>query len=252
MSKIFNPENGFFSTINKIIDVAWMGFVWSVMCLPLIWMLLLMSGNELEEIGLMLLTELVVKSFLIGPASTALYYTMVKVIRRERGYATKQFFHAFKTNFKVGAPVSMIFTFLGYLLYIDFQYADAMTASGDPKGQFLWATFFGVTVLAVIALLWVFPILSRFNLGVIKVIKMSLYLASRHFVRSFLMVLFVGTYLFLVMSYVPIQFYIYIPIVIPGGSMLVRSFIIEPVFKKYTPESDTTEEESGEDRWYNE
>ena len=38
----------------------------------------------------------------IGPAATALYYAIVKNVRRSRSYATTEFFRAFKANFKQG------------------------------------------------------------------------------------------------------------------------------------------------------
>ncbi len=44
----------------------------------------------------------------IGVASTSLYYTVVKVIRRNRSTVIKEYFSCFKLNFKQGLTVGMI------------------------------------------------------------------------------------------------------------------------------------------------
>ena len=64
MSKFFSADNKLFILMSKIFDVMVLGLMWLVFCIPII---------------------------TIGPASTAMYYTMVKVIRRERSYLFKEF-----------------------------------------------------------------------------------------------------------------------------------------------------------------
>ena len=49
-----------------------------------------------------------------------------------------------------------------------------------------------------------------------------------------------------------ISFVSFIPFVVPGVTALVRSFIIEPVLKKYQGESAGDPEETGIDEWYRE
>ncbi|MFQ7880190.1 MAG: DUF624 domain-containing protein [Blautia producta] len=58
--------------IGKVIDIIWLSTLWFICCLPIV---------------------------TIGASTTALYYTSVKAIRKNRGYVTKTFFHAFKMNF---------------------------------------------------------------------------------------------------------------------------------------------------------
>ncbi|MBP5332214.1 MAG: YesL family protein, partial [Lachnospiraceae bacterium] len=96
MAKFFNPENAFFTTINKIVDTIWLSLLWTICSLPLI---------------------------TIGPASCGLYYATVKVTRRNRSYVTKEFFKGFKQNFKVGVPASIIFWVFAWVMWIDYQYS---------------------------------------------------------------------------------------------------------------------------------
>ena len=73
MSNLFNMDNPLFSILSKICDMLFISIIYIFLCIPII---------------------------TIGPASTALYYTMVKVVRKERGYIFREFFKSFKLNFK--------------------------------------------------------------------------------------------------------------------------------------------------------
>ena len=106
MSKFFSVDNKFFTTINKIVDMMWLSILWSVCCLPLLFLIFSIIVNY--EMLLLSIVLLPIGFITVGPASAALYYAIVKSVRRERSYATKCFFHAFKVNFKVGFISSMI------------------------------------------------------------------------------------------------------------------------------------------------
>ena len=68
MSGFFNLDNPFFSIMGKIFDMMVISVVYILICIPII---------------------------TIGPATTALYYVVVKLIRRERGYVFSEFFKSF-------------------------------------------------------------------------------------------------------------------------------------------------------------
>ena len=86
---IFNSENKFFSFMNK---------AWDVLVLNLYFILTVLLG--------------------IGPAATALYYAIVKNVRRSRSYATTEYFRAFKNNFKQGLIIGLIQIAAGGSAYI--------------------------------------------------------------------------------------------------------------------------------------
>lgn len=225
MSNILNPENAVFSFINKIVDLIWLGILWTVTSLALV---------------------------TVGPATSALYYAVVKVIRRERGYVTKAFFHSFKENLKPGIIAGGLFWILVVLMYIDFTYASAMSANGETFGTVMVVVFMCVTVFAVFIYMWIYPILSRFTLGFRPLLINSLLISVKHFPRTLLMIAFYGAVGYLIYSFVPLVFYIFIPIILPGISALLKSFVVEPVLKKYMAEPEGTPEETGEDQWYRE
>jgi len=59
----------------------------------------------------------------IGPATSALYYSTVKSIRRDRSYPIKEFFKAFKRDFKQSFIVGLILVVVGLILYVDVKFA---------------------------------------------------------------------------------------------------------------------------------
>ena len=111
MGGIFNINSPFFRVMSKVFDVIVLSLLWTLCCIPVI---------------------------TIGPATTALYYAIVKSIRKDRGYATKEFFKAFKMNFKQGAIVGVLLTVFGLILTVNLSYAKSL---GSSFGSFLWYVY---------------------------------------------------------------------------------------------------------------
>ena len=249
MSKFFSVDNKFFTTINKIVDMMWLSILWSLCCLPLLFLIF----SILEQNGLLLLVIVLLPlGFItVGPASAALYYAVVKSVRRERSYATRCFFHAFKVNFKVGFISSMILGLVTAILLLDIIWAPVTMPVDDSLQPYIRGVFLGMGVVVVFILVWMYPLLSRFELKVKELIKNSMILAVKNIFRTIIMsALWIGMgYCFVHFFEYLIQFMVFIPIVIPSVSALIRSFIIEPVFKRIT--GDPNEDSETEvDAWY--
>ena len=229
MSNFFNPENTFFTTVNKIVDTIWLSILWTICSLPLI---------------------------TIGPASCGLYYATVKVTRRNRSYVTKEFFRGFKQNLKVGIPASIVMLVYAFVLIIDFQYANAEMDAGSSMANFYFVGFVVGAVIAVFLVVWMFPLLSRFTVSFTQLFKSTLTISSKHFIRTLILV-FIAVFwtLFVYATLTTVElapFLGLLPFFAPGATSLIRSFIIEPVLKKYQGESAGDPEETGIDEWYRE
>ena len=61
----FNWDNIVFQMLGKLVDCVWVSILWVICCIPV---------------------------FTIGASTTALYYTVHKSIRGDRGYTTRTFF----------------------------------------------------------------------------------------------------------------------------------------------------------------
>ena len=73
MSRIFDPENKFWSAISKVADVTCMSFLWTITSLPLVTM---------------------------GAATTAFYSYTMRQVRDTEGGILSGFFSAFRKHFK--------------------------------------------------------------------------------------------------------------------------------------------------------
>ena len=214
MSNFFNMDNGFFTALGKFVDLIIISLVWLILCIPVV---------------------------TIGPATTSLYYVVVKVIRRERGYLVREFFHSFKTNFKSGLISGVILTLLFLVLFFDRRFAATMKGN---QGFILLSIFNAMIFLLICVTLYIFPLLSRFTMGIRQLFKTAVFMAMKHLPTTILLIIIfaafsLGTYI--------------MPIVIlisPALCILLESFLLERVFKKYMPEKSEDAESSGKDEWY--
>lgn len=219
-SGFFNVNNGFFTTLGKIFDLFVLNLLWTICCLLF---------------------------FVIGiPASSALYYTVVKNVRRDRGYLLKVFFTGFKNSLKQGIVFSLIFTLLGSLMYFNITYAVALNNTGDSKGTILLGIYIAITIAVVMTLTFVPPVLSRWSNKFSQLFKYSLFLSVRHFPTTFLVIL-----IWAVVALCAYLTYGMALLILPAPAMLLTSFLFERVFKKYMPTKEKADEDNpDEDHWY--
>jgi len=206
-------ESSVYEALTMIIDVIFVGLIWFVVSLPVI---------------------------TIGPASTALYYSVSKCIRRGRGRIGATFFSSFKSNFRQGTVIWLI-----YMAYVALGIADfcALRMLGVPDASLLGNLSKLFFLPAVLTLPWVFAFLSRFENTVKGTLKFVGYLTLRHIGRTLLLTaLLVGC---AVMAWLmpPIAW------LLPAVCCLAMSYVIEPVFKAQT---ENKEEDNNADPWYNE
>ena len=213
MSGFFNMENGFFSTISKIVDIIILSMIWSLLCLPII---------------------------TIGPATTALYYTVVKVIRRERGYLMREYFSAFKSNFKIGTLSTIVLLIMYLILIFDQKWANTLEGT---MAYILISVFNSMIFLLTCVAIYLFPILSRFKISMKQLFKTSLFMSMKHLPSTILIAIIIAVF--------GLGTYIIMPLVFiaPALCCLVVSFLFERVLKKYMPQKDE-EDENSRDEWY--
>lgn len=154
---IFNPENHFFQGIDRLFTIMALSLLWLGLCLPLV---------------------------TAGPATAALYYVLVKCLRRREPYPFKNFLECFKLNFKQGFLAGLICLVVGQgavlLLYLFYQ----MAVSGNRTAVVLLVacTVLTMALLGYIAVL--FPTLSRFQMGLGGLFLLAGRLASAHILTT--------------------------------------------------------------------
>lgn len=176
----------------------------------------------------------------IGASLTAMHYVMLKLVRGEEGYITKDFFKSFRMNFKQATIIWLIMLLFLILFGVDY-YLVVFSGIGFPKG--LNKVLTAIAILLVIASMYVFPVLSRFDNTVRNTIKNGFIMSIMALPKSLVMtVLFAAPVL--VLFLVPRA----IPLVLLFGTSLpgyLSAMLYSQTFRKFEPQQEevTTDEE---------
>ncbi|MBE5928796.1 MAG: DUF624 domain-containing protein [Lachnospiraceae bacterium] len=221
MREMFGSDSRLMKILGKIFDIGYLSLVFIISCIPII---------------------------TIGAAFTALYYTSVKVIRRERGYVFQEYMRSFKLNF---VPATIIWVIQAVLTFImAYNYYSVVGPEGESVG-FLAGAYIVMGLLIYAISCFAYPVLSRFDLKVSKIIRFSFFLAVKYFYFTIpMIVLSLGSIIAIILlaPAVPI-----VPLLFPTVANYLNSFMIEWVFKKYMPkEEHVTEDGETITNWYNE
>lgn len=179
----------------------------------------------------------------IGPASVALYYAVVKSVRRERSNPFREFFYALrlKQNLLTSLVVNVLLLLFGWVVFsYDWNYIILWIKNGTvidvPQ-----------TILAIVKIFflmgiacYVYPLLSRFKVNIPKALILSFFFCFRYFWITILSVSLLFLTLLIVFVCPAICW------LLPGVFVWLLSFPMETVLRKYVPEADQT----GSDTWY--
>lgn len=179
--------------------------------------------------------------FTIGPACTALYYSTVKVVRRGRGTVWGEFFRSFKQNFWQGVILNLCFLAATALVaLIALPHLSALRQTGEVGGMLY--VCFGLVLLYIWLVPYVYPVLSRFAYNNLDVLKYSLYIGVKHFGKTLLLMIMLAAMAVLAVSNGALLIFL------PGAYCFAASLLLEPLFK----EASKPDDEGNYDMWYGE
>jgi len=156
-----NINSSFFKFWNKLIDLLFLNLLMLLCCIPVI---------------------------TIGPAVTAAYAVLLKMVDDEEGYIYKDFFKYFKSNFKKGFILGIIFIAAVYALYIEWQ---VVTKMDDVNFIFIGIAIIS-TAIVIAALLYVFPLTARYENTIFNTIKNSFHISVYFFGKTFFILVIVA------------------------------------------------------------
>ena len=236
MNNWLNPDNKFFTFMSKAFDTLVLNTIWLLICIPIPMLTVVWAVQS----GIFALLGLTVLTILpVIPATT------------ERSYAIKEFFRSFKRNFKQGSVFSLIALVFIFVLYIDFRYANELMKAGETSGSTYFGVFLIIGFLFLAMLVYICPVLSRFDMKIGSILRTSFLMATRHLLTTIL--------LLLLLAAMALGCYILLPgmFFLPAAATLIASFLLERVFKRYMPAKeepvigpDGEEAGSEKDEWY--
>lgn len=209
MNRIFDMNNGFFRGLSKLVDCIYLSVLFVFSSIPI---------------------------FTIGASLTALYYTIQKTIKNDRGYVGKEYWAAWRSNFKQSTLIWLINLLMLIVLYGDIQILKVLEEGGNPLGKAY--VLFGV--MLVLLLLWIsylYPYIARFENTTKAILKNAAYMAILNLPRTLLiglLMLVFGLAIYLV----PITI-----LIVPAVYTWLKNYNLEKVFRKYMSEEDIAAEE---------
>ena len=207
----FSFDNKLFGALGKVVDCVILSVLWLVCCLPVI---------------------------TIGASSTALYYTVHKSIRGNRGYTTKNFFSAFKDNFKPATLSWLVALAVQIVLSLDAYITWQVLQTGNNMGAF----FYFFLILIAFSIGWVvytFAYIARFENTVKITLKNAVLMELRHLPWSLLIIILFLLAIFLTWL-IPILVFL-----MPACIVLMFDLILERIFRMYmSPEDLANEKEN--------
>lgn len=220
LNQIFNPDNAVFRALAKAVDLVVLSALWLLCSLPIV---------------------------TLGASTAALYYTVVKCVRRGEEGTYQSFFSSFRENFRPALPLSLLTALLWFLL--DWGYRIILTLANTQGGVLVGAymAYLIALVLPIGVLCWLFPLLSRFTMGPWALLAAAFRLAVSHLPTTVLLaLLFTVTVNFCRVNWV----YLLPLFLAPSLLTLVESLFLEKIFKAITPQSPEAEGEDDEKPWY--
>ena len=176
----------------------------------------------------------------LGASSCALYYTVVKVIRRKRETVGKAFLHSFKENLGQGCIITILYGLYACVILV-FVSVTGDAEGGDPA---IIAALLVLVLPFVVTLMYICPVISRFQNGILRQLWLSFYLALAHPLTTLLLLLISAAVILL------IYFCTFLLGILPGIYVLVCSLLIERVLKKHMKQQAEQFEDTDDIPWY--
>lgn len=157
MSGFFSIDGGLYRFLGKFWDLVKLNFMWLLFSLPVI---------------------------TIGASTVAAYSVAMKMVDDEEGYVARSFVSAFKANFRQGTVMGLVFLAATYAIYLDYEINRV-----SEEGSIILIVIGIVSVFVyVTAMLYAFPLLARYENGIVATIQNSMEISRRYFGRTLLIV----------------------------------------------------------------
>ena len=203
----FSTDSRFFHIMSRVADCILLSILWFVFSLPVI---------------------------TAGAATSALYYCVIKVLREDQGNTLSHFWKAFRANFKQSTIVTVM-TLLAVFLVMA---ASSAVYTRNPSQQLLTNVYLADLLALLFSVAWlhyIFSSIAKFRNSLGNILKNSLVLCLANFPTSIFMALLLAAALVLTVLHYPRS--LGSMLFLPAVYMLLVSFLLERIYKKYLPQT---------------
>lgn len=142
-------------------DILKLNFIWLIFCIPIV---------------------------TIGGSTIAAFSVLLRMSEDQEGNVIKDFWKAFKENWKQGIFIGLLPPICFEAVFLDFQLYNAVEKGG--LGILIVGCF--SAYIFIFCLIYVFPLLARYDNTVINSIKNSFRIGMKFFGRTFLLLVIIA------------------------------------------------------------
>lgn len=170
----------------------------------------------------------------LGTSLTAVYYAALKMAKDEEGYVWKEFFKSWKQNLKQGIIIELILAVLAGLLIADVSICyNWAHAEGGTLANLLMFAALGMLIVLAAVVLYVFPVLAKFDNTVFATLRNSLVLCMHHLPQTICMMIATYGLIYFTIQYWGVVF-LTVPLI-----FYINSFIFARILQQYVPKEET-------------
>ncbi len=200
---IFNPENLFFRILARGVDLAGLSLLWVLLSIPLV---------------------------TAGPATAALYYTVVKTFRQGRDDAFSIYLKAFRDNLKQGMLVMLVC--IPVAVFFAWGYNVMSNNISTSVGVVMYMAYYVVLLVPAGIFCYLFPMMGRFTFRTGALFRTAFILSIRHLPSTVIIVMLtVEMTVFTIEKWWPL-------LAAPVLTMFLTSLFLEKIFPKYLSEEE--------------
>ena len=204
MRKFLNPDSPLMIFLSNLTDIIVLNVLCFICCLPVI---------------------------TIGPSVTAMHYITLKIARDEEIYVLRDYFKAFKENFKQSIIAWMVFLVITAVFFVDYLILKDM---GLENTKVFLMIIGAIYLLVCFTMMYVFPLMARFENSLKQTVKNAFFMSILHIFKTVIMAVIYAIPFVLL----PLHYNVLMVFLLGGlsGPAYFNSFIWKSIFKKYEPE----------------
>lgn len=208
--EILGTEGPVFGFLDKVGQLILLSVVWILGCLPLVTAV---------------------------TSTTALYYAVIKSVRREYGTALQEFWSSYKANLKRGVPITVVLAVLYWLLSSNIY---LLTQPEQSNNFLLWGSIILLVVLTAVTV-FICPVLSRFSMSAWQACRLAFVMALRYWYFTIALALGTAALAALQIFVLPMATVVLLPSIWCYGT----TFMVEKALRHFMPPK-----EENDDSWY--
>ena len=213
MNQIFNPNNLFFRSLSRMVDLVGLSLLATVFSLPVITLV---------------------------PVFSALYFAMYQILRQKADNGFTQFFRSLRMNWRQSLPLGLIWAAVGLLLFTGEQTA-VILANQQGGGMVVFAVAYRVALVLPCGLCcWTAALLARFVMPAGQLWTTAVQLTVKHLPTTVVMALVMAAAAWLCLNFFPLV------LLVPAAALGLLTPLCERVFARYLPEEAEPDEEEEE------